>query len=759
MEPDFSKAPPPRPEDYFTSSDAAYHRAQEMLAAGYARHQAGDFAPASDIYRQVLTLDPRNFDALHLLGLIAWQAGDFAQAATLIAQALEINPFHAGACFNHGLVCTALGQHTAALAAYDRCIELNPVSAEAHSQRATVLWTLRRHQAAIASFDKAIALNPGLPDAFNNRGIVLWELKRHADALASYDAAIALQPDFAAFHNNRGVTLAAMNDDDAALAAYDRAIALQPDYAEAHNNRGLTLRSMGRVKAALAAHDEAMRLNPDIADTHNYRGIALAALQQPEAAVAAYDRALHLNPEVPYLYGARLHLKMLMCDWTNFDTEVADLCARIARGARASASFPLLALSDSQAVHRQAAAIWAADKHSPNPALGAVQRPGQVHSKIRVGYFSMDFRDHPVASLTVGLFEAHDRAAFEIYGFSYGADTQDDMRKRLEGAFDRFIDVRTKSDMEIAALARALELDIAVDLAGYTGDARTGIFALRAAPVQASYLGYPGTMMVDYIDYMVADGVMIPEANQAHYSEKIVTLPNYQVNGAGRGIADKVFTRSELGLPATGFVFCCFNNTYKITPTVFDGWMRILKAVEGGVLFLYADSEQAAANLRKEAAARGVDPARLVFGTRLPVPEYLARFRTADLFLDTLPYNAGTTASDALWAGLPVLTQRGTTMAGRMAASLLHAVDLPELVTATQAEYEALAIALARDPARHAALKAKLARNRPTSPLFDAGRLARHMETAYRQMHARQGKGLPPDHIVVEPFEAARSLN
>ena len=653
-----------------------------MLAEGVKRHQAGDLAQARDIYLEVLALNARHFDTLHLLGALALQAGEAAEALGL--------------------------------------------------------------------FDQAVALNPDHAETFINRGIALRDLKRHAAALESYDAAIALKPDQAGTHNNRGVTLGELGRHDEALAAYDRAVALQPDLVEAHNNRGLALRTLGRLPAALAANDDAIRLDPGRAESYNHRGHVLAQLNQPEAALAAYDQALKLNPHLPYLYGTRLHLKMLICDWTDFYTVISDLSVRISRGERVIASHALLGLIDSPPLHRQAAAIWANDKHQPNWALGVLTTHAP-RTKIRVGYFSMDFRVHPVSSLTVGLIEAHDRNAFEVFGFSFGVDTKDDMRKRLEAAFDHFIDVCAKSDIEIAALARELKLDIAVDLAGYTEDARTAIFALRAAPVQVSYLGYLGTMAADYIDYIVADATVIPEACFDHYTEKVVALPSYQVNDTSRRIADAVFTRADLGLPKVGFVFCCFNNTYKITPATFDGWMRILKAVAGSVLFLYANSTSAISNLRRGASLRGIDPGRLVFSKRVPMPEYLARLQAADLFLDTLPYNAGTTASDALWVGLPVLTRSGESLAARVAASLLRAIGLPELITTTQTEYEALAIALARDPARYAGLKARLARNRLTTPLFDARAFTRHIEDAYRQMCARHQAGLPPDHIVVKP--------
>ena len=370
--------------------------------------------------------------------------------------------------------------------------------------------------------------------------------------------------------------------------------------------------------------------------------------------------------------------------------------------------------------------------------------------KIRVGYFSMDFRDHPVSTLMAGVLEAHNRDAFEVYGFSYGPDTQDAMRARIKKACDTFLDVKDRTNQDIATLARARKIDIAVDLAGHTTHARTGIFALRAAPIQATYIGYPGPMGADFIDYIVADSTVIPAESQMHYTEKIVTLPNFQANDRSREIAQKEFTRAELGLPATGFVFCCFNNTFKILPRVFESWMNILKKVPGSVLFLYADTKKAASNLKKEATARGVDAERLVFGERVSMPEYLARLRAMDIFLDTLPFNAGTTASDALWAGLPVLTRTGETFAGRMAASLLRTLDLPELITATQSEYEDLAVALADDPARLSEIKQKLDRQRLASPLFNVAVFTSHLEDAYRQMTARHYAGLAPDHIYVK---------
>jgi predicted O-linked N-acetylglucosamine transferase (SPINDLY family) len=350
------------------------------------------------------------------------------------------------------------------------------------------------------------------------------------------------------------------------------------------------------------------------------------------------------------------------------------------------------------------------------------------------------------------LFERHDKSKFEIIGFSFGPQVEDEMRTRVSRSMDRFIDVRTQSDEEVMQLSRELEIDIAVDLKGFTQDSRTGIFIGRAAPIQVSYLGYPGTMGASCIDYLVADRTLIPVESRQHYSEKIVYLPDsYQVNDSRRVIAANSPTRSEEGLPEKGFVYCCFNNNYKITPSVFDLWMRILNRVEGSVLWLLEDNPSAGVNLRQEAARRGVSRERLIFARRLPLAEHLARHQLADLFLDTLPCNAHTTASDALWAGLPVLTQMGEAFAGRVAASLLGAVGLPEMVAATKVEYEALAVELALDRSRMKTIKDRLQKNRLTAPLFDAATYARNLESAYTAMYERHNAKLPPEHISIVP--------
>jgi predicted O-linked N-acetylglucosamine transferase (SPINDLY family) len=589
-----------------------------------------------------------------------------------------------------------------------------------HLDRGNALMKLRRLDEALASYDQAIKLRPGYANAYSNRGVTLHELKRLDEALASYDQAIRLRPDSAEAYNNRGLTLQELKQPHLALASYDQAIKLKPGYANAHSNRGLTLQKLDRLEEALASYHEAIKLRPD----HGF------------------------------LYGTWLHAKMKLCDWSALEIHIAELLAKIESGLQATPPFAVLAITGSLALQRKAAEIAVSERNPAIPESPSIPKCVR-RKKLRIGYFSADYHDHPTAYLMAGLFERHDRDRFELLAFSFGPERDDRMRRRVSAAFDQFIDVRDKSDKDIALLSRNLAVDIAVDLKGFTQGHRAGIFSCRAAPIQVNYLGYPGTMGATYIDYLIADRTVVPEDCKQYYAEKIVYLPDsYQVNDRQRRIADKVFSREELGLPEQGFVFCCFNNCFKIAPATFDGWMRMLKQVDGSVLWLFEDNPTASGHLRKEAEARGVSAERLVFARRMPLPDHLARHRAADLFVDTLPCNAHTTASDALWAGLPIVTCVGEAFASRVAASLLNAVDLPELITTTQEQYEALAIRLATDPRRLGQIKQKLESNRLTTPLFDTQLFTRHIEAAYTQMHEQYEAGLAPQHIhvVSEPM-------
>jgi predicted O-linked N-acetylglucosamine transferase (SPINDLY family) len=687
---------------------------ESALREAHLLHRAGRLAEARALCLQVLRVLPRQQQALTLLGIIAAQTGDFERAVALFAEVLQ----------------------------------LDPRNLAAHNNKGNALLALRQPAAAVASYDAAIALQPDQAPSHSGRGKALFELQRYADAVASHDTAIALRPDYAVAHFERGRALAALMRYAAAVSSVDEAIALGLDHPGGWYVRGGALYSLQRFDAALQSYDRAIALAPRDAPAHYNRGNTLLMLERPEDAVASYDRAIALDPNIPEWHGARLHARMQIADWRDLAGEVARLRAAIERGEPASNPFAVLALCDSPPLQRQAAHNWAREKFPPDGALSSLPVRGR-HERLRVGYFSADFRGHATAVLTTELFETHDRSRLELTAFAFGAATGDESRARIAAAFDRFLDVRESSDEEIARLARNLEIDVAVDLNGFTRGGRPKIFALRAAPIQVSYLGYLGTLSAGYMDYLIADETIIPAAQRRHYAEKVVYLPSYQVNDTKRRIAPKRFSREELGLPPQAFVFCCFNSTYKITPQTFDSWMRVLVRVPGSVLHLLGGSTALQDNLRREAQARGVAAERIVFGARLPAPEYLARYRSADLFLDTLPYNAGTTASDALWAGLPVLTLRGEAFAGRIGASLLQAIGLPELIAGTEEQYETLAIELAREPRRLADIRAKLADNLRTMPLFDTAASARHLETAYAQMYERYLAGLAPADIDV----------
>ena len=718
---------------------------------GLVLRELGQLDAAIAAYDKAIAIAPDYVDAYSNRGNALAEQAKFSAAIASYNKALAIRPDFVQAYLNRGNALMDLRQFEAAVESYDKAIEIQPGFAQAHCNRGNALQKLQQPDAALDSYDKAISFQPDYVEAHTNRGNLLAKLGNFKAAIASYDQAIFYNPQHAKAHSNRGNVLAQLRQFDAAIAGYDRAIQISPEYAEAHDNRGNALVELKRLDEAIASYDMAIALRPDFAEPHNHRGNTLYSMKQHAAAIASYENVLRINPDFEFQFGMLQSARMQLCDWQDFDHRILLLEEKIRAGAKASPPFSALALIDSSQLHRTCAETYANEKFPPaSKAPAFARRPRS--DRIRIGYYAGDYYNHPVAFLIAGLFELHDRARFEVIAFSSGPNKQDEMRKRLEMSFDRFIDVRDSSDEEVARMSRDMGIDIAIDLSGFTADGRTGIFSHRAAPIQVNYLGYPGTMGASYIDYIIADNLVIPPESRQYYTEKIVAMPDsYQVNDRKRVIADRQFSREELGLPAAGFVFCCFNNNFKITPGTFDSWMRLLKAVDGSVLWLFEDNQTAADHLRGEAQKRGVSAERLVFAHRMPLGDHLARHRAADLFIDTLPYNAHTTCSDALWAGLPVLTLVGESFAARVAASLLNAVGLPELVTSTPAQYEALAIELATNPRKLAGIKQTLAENRLVAPLFDTARFARHIEAAYTTMMERHLADMPPDHLQISP--------
>lgn len=697
---------------------------------------------------RLLAHHPRHFPAHFMLGSALAKSRQYEPALASYDQALQLNPRLAEAHLDKGTIHFATSRYEDALAAYDNALTLRSDLAAAALGRCYALIQLGRRDEALAAADHTLTLQPDLPEAWVGRGNALLDLDRPEDAAAAYDRALAIGPHLASAWSGHGNILLRSGRQPDADVAFDRAIAADAAFAEAWLGRGTVLLSLGRHHDAAAALDRATVLNPGLVSAWLTNGQVAYLEKRYADALVAWNRALALNPDQPAVAAACLRVKLHQCDWTDFERGCASVRSSVRSGNLVS-PFMFVAIPSTSAEQLQCARTWAENNFRLQSS--PVWRGERYnHDRIRIGYLSADFHQHATSQLMAGVFEHHDRTRFEVTAISIGPNDGSDMRRRIEAAFERFVDAKPQSDAQIAELVRALEVDVLVDLKGYTQDARTGIFAMRPAPIQVNYLGFPGTIGAGFIDYIVADRNVIPEHDFDCYAEKIAWLPeSYQANDRDRAIADLMPVRVKHGLPDDAFVFCCFNDNYKITPDVFSSWMRILAAVENSVLWLFEDNPTAADNLRREAQARGVAPRRLVFAQRLPTSAHLARHRCADLFLDTLPYGAHTTASDALWAGLPVVTCLGGSFAARVGASLLNAIRLPELITTTPAAYEQLAIELANDPARLATLRAKLDRDRLTTPLYDTKQYTRDLETAYAAMMERHMAGLPPDHVRV----------
>lgn len=685
------------------------------LGDGIISLQSGRFDEAERKFRKLLDARPGHPVALDLLGAICAQQRRWAEADEYLTAAIAAGARLETTFYNYGVVLKELGRPADALAQLGRALAINPRSAEAHFDKAMCLLALKRYDAVQSHVEQALAINPKLVEAWTWLGHLLSDLERN----------------------------------DAAFTAYARALDVDPKAADAWFGRAKLLHRLRRYPEALAAFNKALEINPKLTGAWMARGRMCMEGRQFEAAAGSFSAAVLVEPGTPFAKGYLQYIKMMMCDWRDFDASVADIERDVSLGKPVVDPITCLMLSGSPRFQQLCAQGYANELF---PAIGS-KRPAirEKPDKLRIGYVSGEFRDHASTHLLVGVLENHDRSRFEIVGFDNGIDDGSDYRARVVEAVDELVDVSRLGAEQATEHVRAREIDVLVNLNGYFGLARMDVFARRAAPVQVSYLGFPGTLGADYIDYIVADRKVIPETDRVFYEAKVAYLPDcYQPNDATKAISSRAVTRAEAGLPDGVFVFCAFHKACKILPAMFDAWMQILGEVEGSVLWLLADNAVTRENLRREAAARGVAPERLIFAEHVPLREHLARHRLADLFLDTLPYNAHTSASDALWAGLPVLTQLGATFAGRVAGSLLTAVGLPQLVTETPEQFRRAAIDLALDRAKLAAIRDELAANRLAAPLFDTAAYTRGLERAFEMMAERQRSGLPPDHLLVE---------
>lgn len=700
---------------------------QSLIDQAVSLHRSGNLAEAERLYREALAADPQAFAARHLLGVVYAQQGRGEAALAEIAAALTIKPGDAEALLNQANILKMLGRADEAIAGFTRALEARPGWPQALNNRGTVLQSQGRFDAALADYDAALASAPNYVEALNNRGSVLQDLKRPAEALASYDQTLRLAPGYAAAFNNRGSALLDLKRFADALGCFDRALQLRPDDAEAFNNRGNALQGLMRYDEAVASYDRALTLRPDYPEAQSNRGGALQQLKRHDEALASFESA----GGQPHAFGGAAMAALNLCDWERTAKIGAQMPGRIAAG-EAVPPWVLLGYSGDEALQLACARNVIARRFAVlPPAMATARHP---HDHIRLAYISSDFVHHPVAAQISQLIETHDRARFEVLGISTGPDDGSAQRRRLMAAFDLFHDVKDQNPHAVAQMIRKLEVDVLVDLNGHTQGDNFDILAHRPAQVQATWLGYAGTTGASFVDYLIADRVVAPNADA--FSEKLAYLPGCFFPTDTGNLIGTAPSRAQAGLPQAGFVFCSFNNNWKITAPVFAIWMRLLRDLPGSVLWLKKPGEAAAKNLKQAAQAHGIDPQRLVFAAGAPLDVHFARHALADLFLDTLPYNAHATACDALWAGLPVLTCLGTSYAGRVAASMLLTAGLSELVTDNAQAYETLALELARDPARLQSLRDRLGTR--ASPLFDTPRFARDIEALYEDMLRRK---------------------
>jgi protein O-GlcNAc transferase len=755
--------------------------AKQHFEAAVLLHNQGKLDEAERHYRAVLELQPDHLGTLRRLAFILIQDRRFAEAAQIYERVVAIDPGDALARANFGQLLLSVGRPERALAQLEASIALKPESAETHTNLGNALARLNRPEEALASYRRALELNPHLPEPHNNAGNVLSSLGRVEEAVTHFERALALNPDFftarenlanalvklgrhddaiaqfglvltsrsdlVSTHFNFGNALAELQRHKEAIEHFSRAIEARPQFASAFSNMANSLDQIGRSGEALVAYDKALSLDPKHALAYFGRAGIMRRVGRFEESYADYDKAAALAPDFVEAKNMRFNLAALLCDWRGREASVAELRCYCREGRNIS-PFELLWMIDEPEIH-----LLAAQGKAGPSKPGIVTAARAAHDRLRVAYLSSDFCEHPVAYQAVEVLERHDKSRFEIYGISLKSADESVVRQRLKRAFDHFEDIGERTDREIAELLAGLEIDIAVDLNGHTSLNRTKSLAFRPAPIAVNYLGYPGTTGADYIDYILADAHVIPQASEADYTETVVRLPNcFMPRDTRIGRPGSIFSRVEAGLPDQGFVFCAFNNSGKLNPRMFDIWMRLLRAIENSVLWLNVDNPTAIKNLCAEASARDVRPERLVFAQRVPARDaYLSRLACADLYLDTHPYGAHTTASDMLWAGVPVLTAPGKSFASRVAGSMLSDLGLNEMIADGLGEYERKAVDLARSPEQLVAIRMKLAELSSTSALFDMSRLCRNVERAYETMWELYKSGRPPHSFSVTP--------
>jgi len=699
--------------------------------------------------KQALKIDPKSAEVLRLLGVVAAQSNQYLIALEYFNKSLIEFPKNPLTLGNLGNVYVALKEYEKAAEAYDKSLAIDSRNAEVWSNKGNLLCKLKQYQEAIQHHDKALSLNPAYAEALSNKGNALFELKDFAEAIDIYDQALHIKPSLADIWFNRGNALLELNRNEDAAYSYKNGLKLKPSHAVGWSDLGNALRELGRYVEAEAHYTKAIELKPEFAEGWLNKANTLWELKEYSESILHYKTALKIKPDLDWVKGYLLNVKMEIADWSDFYDNLNEIVQDIYKDKKTAQPFALLSLIDDSALCKKATEIYVESNYSIKNALDFCPKKTK-NRKIRIGYFSADFRTHVVAFLTAQFFALHNKNNFEIYALSFCKPIESDlMQLKLRRIFDNFIDCESLSDLEVVQKSRELEIDIAIDMGGYTQFSRPKVFHHRAAPIQVNWLGYPGTLGSTNCDYIVADNIIIPETNQISFTEKVAYLPNsYMVDDDSRKKSLRKFKKADCGLPEDKFIFCSFNNSYKFNPILLDRWSKILTRTEESILWIPENNPQFMLNIQKEFLKRGVKEERIIFAKKEEsMADHLSRYELADLFLDTYPYNAHSTGLDSLKAGVPIITLIGNSFASRVAASLLNAVNMPELITNSQEEYEALAIDLATNPEKLYAIKQKLAKNLISEPLFDTPLFTRNIEALYVKMHQRYIDGLSPDHL------------
>ncbi len=713
-------------------------------------YQKREFLECEKICVKILKETPNNFEVINLYAVLLFQKKNYKEAITFFNKAIKINPNRPDLYNNLSIALFQEKKYKEAIISWDNAIKIKPDYAEAFFNKGNVYSIIKDYKNSIKSFEEAIKIKKNYKEAYSNLGNVYVEIKDYKKALEKFDLAIQIKPINPIEYNNIGNIYFELKNFKKALENFHKALNIDRNFALSYYNKAKTYKEINNNEKAIINYEKAILLNKNFSEAYKNLGNVYLDLKILDKSIYNHQKALKINPNISFLEGTILQSKCGICDWENFSENKNLLEKNIFSGKKSSNPFSTLLMYDSPRLHKKSSKIFFESEYNRN-SFKEILKELPSNKKVHIGYYSSDFHNHATMYLMANLFEMHDKSKFQTHAFSFGQDDNSEIRNRVSKTFDKFLDVRLKTDEQIVDMSRELKIDIAVDLKGFTLNNRFGIFVKRCAPIQISYLGYPGTMASNCIDYLVADRTLIPEENKKFYTEKIIYMPNtYQVNDPTLKVSKKKFERKELGLPDNGIVFCCFNQNYKILPDMFSIWIEIIKKVENSVLWLMSDNPISETNLKKKFIKNNISENRLIFASRMPHREHLSRLKLADIFLDTFPYNAHTTASDALRVGLPVVTLKGQSFASRVASSLLNSLDLNELITNSDNEYKKLAIKIAENLSLLQEIKKKINNNISNKPLFDAKLFTQHLEKAYLIAFQRLKKNKSLDNIEID---------